>query len=119
MNRRRPPGETCVRGATGWDVDEQELRHRCGEPEAHGRDLATQRLHRVVDGETGIDLATGGMQVEGDRRVGKIRLTNIERTLIDIAVRPVYSGGVFEVLKAYRLAKDKSRSTGWPQCFSS
>lgn len=37
----------------------------------------------------------------------KIYVTNIERTLIDIAVRPVYSGGVFEVLKAYRLARLK------------
>jgi predicted transcriptional regulator of viral defense system len=38
--------------------------------------------------------------------IGKLRLTNIERTLIDITVRPVYSGGVFEVLKAYKKAKD-------------
>jgi predicted transcriptional regulator of viral defense system len=38
---------------------------------------------------------------------GKIYVTNVERTLIDIAVRPVYSGGVFEVLKAYRLAQGK------------
>jgi len=37
----------------------------------------------------------------------RIRLTNIERTLIDIAVRPIYAGGVFEVLKAYRLAKER------------
>lgn len=40
-------------------------------------------------------------------RVVNVRVTNIERTLIDIAVRPVYSGGVFEVLKAYRLAQEK------------
>jgi predicted transcriptional regulator of viral defense system len=31
--------------------------------------------------------------------------TDLERTLIDIAVRPVYAGGVFEVLEAYKLAK--------------
>lgn len=37
----------------------------------------------------------------------KVRLTNIERTLIDITVRPVYSGGVFEVGKAFELAKDQ------------
>lgn len=36
-----------------------------------------------------------------------IRVTNIERTLIDIAVRPIYSGGVFEVQKAYSLAKER------------
>jgi len=36
----------------------------------------------------------------------KVRLTNIERTLIDITVRPIYSGGVFEVLKAFTNARD-------------
>jgi len=34
-------------------------------------------------------------------------ITNIERTLIDITVRPVYSGGVSEVLRAYKFAKGK------------
>ena len=29
----------------------------------------------------------------------KIRVTDIERTLIDVTVRPIYAGGVFEVLK--------------------
>ena len=38
---------------------------------------------------------------------GPLRFTNLERTLIDAAVRPVYSGGVFEVRKAYELAKEK------------
>jgi len=34
-------------------------------------------------------------------------VTDIERTLIDSVVRPAYSGGVFEVLKAFLRAKDK------------
>jgi predicted transcriptional regulator of viral defense system len=38
---------------------------------------------------------------------GPLRFTNLERTLIDIAVRPVYAGGVFEVRKAYELAMGK------------
>ena len=33
-------------------------------------------------------------------------VTDIERTLIDVTVRPYYSGGVFEVLKAYKNARD-------------
>ncbi len=37
----------------------------------------------------------------------KIRLTDIERTIIDISVRPVYSGGVHEVLDIYRRASAK------------
>jgi len=36
-----------------------------------------------------------------------LQVTDIERTLIDIAVRPEYSGGPFEVLTAYRRASDR------------
>lgn len=41
----------------------------------------------------------------GHISAGRIRVTNVERTLIDIAVRPVYAGGVHEVLKAYHMAQ--------------
>jgi len=34
----------------------------------------------------------------------KVHITDVERTLIDITVRPEYAGGVFEVLRAYRRA---------------
>lgn len=44
---------------------------------------------------------------DGDAKVN-VRLTNIERTLIDIAVRPIYAGGVFEVQKAFMLAKEQA-----------
>lgn len=36
-----------------------------------------------------------------------VRVTNLERTLIDITVRPSYAGGIFEVAKAFELAKDR------------
>jgi hypothetical protein len=36
-----------------------------------------------------------------------LSVTNLERTLIDIAVRPAYAGGANNVLKAYRAARDK------------
>ena len=48
----------------------------------------------------------GVIQIEGPRGE-QIQVTDVERTLIDATVRPVYSGGVFEVLNAYRLAKGK------------
>ncbi len=38
---------------------------------------------------------------------GKIPVTNLERTLIDIAVRPSYAGGISEVIKAYQNASPK------------
>lgn len=37
--------------------------------------------------------------------VDGVPVTNVERTLIDIAVRPNYAGGVFSVLEAYRNAR--------------
>lgn len=44
-----------------------------------------------------------------DSKIDKevIYLTNIERTLIDAAVRPNYAGGVTEVLNAFKKAKGK------------
>ncbi len=36
---------------------------------------------------------------------GMVDVTGLERTLIDIAVRPTYAGGVYQVLQAYRAAK--------------
>jgi hypothetical protein len=36
-----------------------------------------------------------------------LRVTSVERTLIDIVVRPAYAGGVYQVLDAYRGAKDR------------
>jgi len=36
-----------------------------------------------------------------------LRVTNLERTLIDIVVRPAYAGGTSQVLKAYRAAKER------------
>jgi predicted transcriptional regulator of viral defense system len=44
--------------------------------------------------------------MDDDGRSVHARLTNLERTLIDITVRPVYAGGVFEVAKAFELARD-------------
>lgn len=36
-----------------------------------------------------------------------VQVTNVERTLIDAAVRPAYSGGIYEVAKAFEQAKEK------------
>lgn len=41
-----------------------------------------------------------------------VRLTNVERTLIDAVVRPIYTGGVFEVAKAFELAKEQVSVNG-------
>ena len=46
----------------------------------------------------------------GGSRDLTLRVTTLERTLIDIAVRPFYSGGVAEVAKAYENARSKGVS---------
>ena len=51
---------------------------------------------------------TGQLEVVDFEYSGaKLRVTGLERTLIDIAVRPSYAGGVFQVLDAYRGARDR------------
>ena len=57
-------------------------------------------LNGMFTGELGV--------VEMDGPDGStVRATDIERTLIDTAVRPEYAGGPFEVLRAYKVAKDQ------------
>ncbi len=46
------------------------------------------------------------VQYDSDTPV-RVRLSNLERTLIDITVRPIYAGGISEVQKAFLLAKDQ------------
>lgn len=43
----------------------------------------------------------------GIEEANGIYYTDLERTLIDIAIRPAYSGGVFDVLEAFIMAHDR------------
>ena len=54
-----------------------------------------------------LGVTTGETTSTAGEQFGNIRVTNIERTLIDITVRPAYAGGVTEVLKAFELAREK------------
>lgn len=56
------------------------------------------------------DGVTSGNVNLGDDRSLKLRFTRIERTLIDISVRPFYAGGIAEVAKAFENAKAKGLS---------
>lgn len=75
-----------------------------------GRQRQSTLLYRYEDGEflilsgkhTG-RLEVGSLAVDGE----EIAVTKVERTLIDIAVRPAYAGGVYQVLEAYRGARDR------------
>ncbi len=43
----------------------------------------------------------------GITKINSLAVTDLERTLIDIAVRPAYSGGAFQILEAFNNAKEK------------
>lgn len=58
-----------------------------------------------------IGVVTDNLAYDSEEPI-QVRVTNIERTLIDITVRPVYCGGVFEVAKAFELAKDSVSVNG-------
>lgn len=57
----------------------------------------------LINGKHTERLEVGPMVVDGE----SLDVTKLERTLIDIAVRPAYGGGVYQVLEAYRGAKNR------------
>lgn len=48
----------------------------------------------------------GVVQAKGPRGED-LRVTNLARTLVDAVVRPAYAGGIFQVLEAYRGARNR------------
>jgi ATP-dependent helicase YprA (DUF1998 family) len=70
-----------------------------------------QRKSRMIYeyGEAKITILNGKhtQELEVENLDGK-RVTKLERTLIDIVVRPEYAGGVYQVLEAYQGAKGKA-----------
>jgi len=57
-----------------------------------------------VNGKQTGQLEVGSVMLDGE----EYRATKLERTLIDITVRPAYGGGVHQVLEAYQRAKDRA-----------
>lgn len=83
-----------------------------------GLQTAFSRPQRVSNntfryGESQIILLSGkqtaNLEVAGmpDAYGVPVQVTKLERTLIDIAVRPNYAGGVYQVAEAYRNSKDR------------
>lgn len=67
--------------------------------------VTTFRDHRIclLNGQNTKQLGVEDIETSG----AALRSTNIERTLIDITVRPIYSGGVFEVARTFAAAHDQ------------
>ena len=58
----------------------------------------------LISGKQTKNLGVEGIQMS---TAEKVPVTNIERTLIDISVRPIYAGGVYEVQNAFKEARGK------------
>lgn len=70
-------------------------------------DFASNRIFLINGKNTGrIGVVSTTTTYDSETPID-VRVTNLERTLIDITVRPAYAGGVFEVLKAFQLAKER------------
>jgi predicted transcriptional regulator of viral defense system len=78
-----------------------------------GIDTAFKKKPRITSNRSFVDgcainllngkqTANLGIIKKGFEGIGVVPVSNIERTLIDIAVRPTYSGGVANVLNAYK-----------------
>jgi predicted transcriptional regulator of viral defense system len=64
-------------------------------------DLTVTILAGKNTGRTGVEMIA---QPEGE----PVLATNLERTLVDLAVRPAYAGGISNVLEAYRAARSRT-----------
>jgi predicted transcriptional regulator of viral defense system len=58
----------------------------------------------IINGKNTAALGVEELPGPSDER---LKVTNLERTLIDIVVRPAYGGGIFQVMEAYRAAKER------------
>jgi hypothetical protein len=97
---------------------EQSIKSSTGSLNQASMDLAFRNMPRVSNyiygyGDTRIVLLSGkntGRLEVTDLRIPSgefVPVTKLERTLIDITVRPVYAGGVFDVLDVYRNAMSR------------
>jgi predicted transcriptional regulator of viral defense system len=98
--------EQLRKGDAGVKLDQSQIDKAFNRPTRMSKSRMLYRgqeiclINGMWTGHLGVETTIGP---EGER----LCRTNVERTLIDITVRPAYSGGVKEVLNAYRLAKGK------------
>jgi len=76
-------------------------------PQRQSETFVTLNEYKIIllRGKATKNLGVG--KLEADDTNG-VNITDIERTLLDIVVRPSYAGGVFEVLKAFRNANEQN-----------
>lgn len=70
-------------------------------------EMARNKIHLLNGMNTG-ELAVIDEKFTYEERTVRVRVTGIERTLIDLTVRPAYAGGATEVVRAFQEAKGRA-----------
>lgn len=110
LSREKSATSTMYSTTELEDIEQQDIDTAFGRPPRASKNEVTVDGLRVLllqgapQEERGV--ISSATTYDSDQ-VQQLRCTNLERTLIDIAVRPFYAGGVFEVAKAFENAKDK------------
>lgn len=87
-------------------ISQERIRLAYSRPQRTSRYAFRFGDHRIILVNGKSTNRMGVMQTKGPS--GELlEVTSIERTLIDIVVRPAYAGGIFQVLDAYKAAKDR------------
>ncbi|AQQ55389.1 type IV toxin-antitoxin system AbiEi family antitoxin domain-containing protein [Planococcus lenghuensis] len=94
--------EQSVKASQPWTLTQEAIDQAFARPMRESNNVAVHDDQKIVllNGKN-----TGNLGVQQEEH---IRFSNIERTLIDIAVRPEYAGGAFEVLEIYKRAKGEA-----------
>lgn len=98
VNEEQPPKRMSLPDLTQKNID-----YAFSRPERHSRSEGQFGNYKIRLLQSMGTEELGIIDFE-DSATGKVRITDLERTLLDIAVKPDYAGGVFEVLEAYRRA---------------
>ncbi len=96
--RPKPPGQSRLA--------QESIDRAFQNPQRTSKNIARYRDWRICL-LNGMNTGSLGVIEESTSSASNIRVTGLERTLIDITVRPLYSGGVYEVLEAFRRAHNR------------
>ncbi len=99
--------EQSSRGAWAAELDQAAVNRAMARPVRVTRNVADYDGRKIflLNGKCTGQL--GVVEVDAGEGHGVLRVTDEERTLVDCAVRPIYAGGVFQVLDAFRAARGR------------
>jgi len=87
-------------------ITDEAMERAFARPSRETNDVFTYEDYRIArtNGKYTGRIEVGAITWENNERIA---VTKLERTLIDIAVQPVYAGGIYQVLEAYKAARSR------------